>query len=186
MHRSGAAFQIITTGDITMKKIISIILTLVCALSLASCGGTESNRLEKTAAEIAKTLPEKIDLNDLDVFTNEDQTAQNILFIYGIDEDVEATLDSYFITNAHRSTDPRAIVVLFFKDAENVKDNIAAAKSGMEEIFLANLRNTTATYDPEAAKIVNAATFKEYDNALVMASFDTNGNTAVFDAIEGK
>ena len=166
-----------------MKKIIAFILTAICVLSLASCGGS-SNKLEATASDLAKTLPEKIDLNDLDVMTDEDQTAQNILFIYGIEDDVKEALDSYLITNAHRSTDPRAVVVLFFKDAENVKDSIAAAKKGIEDIFLTNLRNSTATYDPEAAKVVNAATFKEYDNALVMVSYDTNGNEAVINAIE--
>ena len=173
-----------------MKKLIAIILTLICVLSLAACGsgetGEESNVLSATAEDLAKTLPEKLDLDDLDVLTDKDQAAENILFIYGIDDAIRNTVDSYLITNTHRSTDPRSIVVLFFKDGENVKDDIAAAKKGIDEVFLKTLRNATATYDPEAAKIVNSASFKEYDNALVLASYDADGNEVVFKAVEGK
>ncbi len=172
-----------------MKKIIALILTALCVFSLASCGGgaeESANKLEVSSASLKENLPAKLDLNDLDLLTEEDAVASNILFIYGIDGTILETVDSYFITNTHRSTDPRAIAVLFFKDSENVKDNIAAAKKGIEDVFLKTLRNATATYDPESAKIVNAAAFKEYDNALVLASYDADGNTAVFDAIEGK
>ena len=173
-----------------MKKIIALILAAICLLSLAACSGEPeapaSNRLETTASQLKTNLPDKLDLSDLDVLTDEDAFAENLMFVYGIDEDIRATIDSYFITNCHRSTDPRSIVVLFFKEDGNVKENIANAKKGIEDVYLTTLKNATATYDPEAAKIANAASFKVYDNALIFASYDTDGNTAVFDAVEGK
>ena len=166
-----------------MKRTVSIILALICVLSLASCG---ANTLDKTSGEIAESLPEKIDLSELDVLTDEDEGSTDLLFfVYDLDESLGGAIESFMITNVHRNTDPRAIAVLFFKDSENVKDNIASAKACLGE-FLETRRNATATYDPESAAIVNAATFKEYDNALVMVSYDTNGNTEVFNAIEGK
>ena len=174
-----------------MKKIIALMLTLLCIFSLAACGSSDadepaSNRLEATSASLKKDLPEKLDLSDLDLLSEEDASAENLLFIYGIDSGIRETVDSYFITNSHRSTDPRAIAILFFKDSENVKEDIAAAKKGIEDVFLKTLVNATATYDPEAAKTVNSAIFKEYDNALVFISYDTEGNSQVIDAIEGK
>jgi|GEM_PF-2798358 hypothetical protein len=172
-----------------MKKIASIILVIACLLSFAACGSSEpeSNRLDTTSADIAKNLPDKLELDDLDCLTEKDSTAENLLvFIYGIDESLIEKIDSYFITNSHRSTDARAIAVIFFKDSETVKEDISSAESAIRDIYLKNLVNTTATYDAEQSKIAGAANFKLYDNALAFASYDTNGNSAVFDAIEGK
>ena len=77
-----------------MKKIIALFLIVIFTVSLASCGGTStpaestddttpvsvpdttpdtaeaSNRLDKTAASVAASLPNEIDLSDLDCLTN--------------------------------------------------------------------------------------------------------------------
>ena len=168
-----------------MKKIIAIALVILSVLALASCGETApaANRLEKTAGDIAKTLPEKIDLTDLDCLTNETDALGVLEFIYGVTEENSEKIDSYFITNTHRSTDARAVAVIFFKegtDAAVIED----VKGQIQSVFIQNLVNYTANYDPEQSKIASAASFKLYDNALVMASYDTEGNTAVFEAVE--
>ena len=170
-----------------MKKITAIIIVLVFTLSLVSCSGgeTASNRLEKPVSEISKALSEKLDLSDLDCLTNADDNAENLLlFIYGVSESELENIDSYFITNSHRSTDARAIAVIIFKDNDKVSDSISNVQANIRDIFLKNLVNTTATYDAEQAKIAGAASFKLYDNALVFASYDTEGNAQVFDAIK--
>ena len=65
-------------------------------------------------------------------------------------------------------------------DAAAIED----VKGQIQSVFIQNLVNYTANYDPEQSKIASAASFKLYDNALVMASYDTEGNTAVFEAVE--
>lgn len=170
-----------------MKKITSIVLVLFCILSLAACGAEEpaSNRLDKTSDEIAKALPDALDLSDLDCLTEKDESAETFLvFIYGLKEEMLEGIDSYFITNSHRSTDARAITVIFFKDNDKTAENIEAVKGCINDVFLKNLVNTTATYDAEQSKIASSATFKTYDNALVFASYDAEGNDAVIKAIE--
>ena len=168
-----------------MKKTVSIILVIICALSLAACGEPEvkSNRLEKTASSIAAALPSAIDLSDLDCLTNEDDRLGQLEFIYGVTTDNMEKIDSYFVTNSHRSTDARAVAVIFFKEGTEASV-IESVKTQIQDVFVKNLVNYTANYDPEQSKIAAAASFKVYDNALAFASYDTNGNTVVFDAIE--
>ncbi|MBQ7671028.1 MAG: DUF4358 domain-containing protein [Clostridia bacterium] len=195
-----------------MKKIICILLTFIFVISLAACGTTEqetdsapvdsnteteseptfdtvdtednSNVLSATADGLKASLPEKLDLSDLDVMTNGDDKLGILAFIYGVDEAAFEDIDSYFVTNSHRSTDARALAVIFFKEGTSA-DKIESVKNSIETIFVKNLVNTTATYDPEQAKIASAASFKVYDNALAFASYDTDGNAQVFEAIEG-
>lgn len=192
-----------------MKKIICLILTLIFVVSLAACGGTgsdtestvdtndteesvpvtdteedTSNVLSATADSLKASLPGKIDLSDLDLLTKEDDVLGIVSFIYGVDNAMMEKVDDYFITNSHRSTDARAIAVILFKEGTTAED-IESVKTSIETIFLKNLVNTTATYDPEQAKIASAASFKLYDNALAFASYDIDGNAQVFEAIEG-
>ncbi|MBR6917801.1 MAG: DUF4358 domain-containing protein [Clostridia bacterium] len=171
-----------------MKKIIALTLVIVAIFCLASCGSEDAaaNRLETTSEKLLGELSGKIDLSDLDLLTETNPEAKTLLmYVYGIDEELISSVDSFFITNSHRSTDARAIVVLFMKE-EGAKENIAKAKTALNDIFLKQLITTTATYDAEQAKIANSATFTEYDNALVFISYNTEGNTAVISAIEGK
>ena len=168
-----------------MKKFIAIILTALCILSLASCGGSEekANKITKSADEIRETLSKEFDLSDLDLLTNEDEFVDNILFIYGVSGELKDSVESFFITNTHRSTDARAIAV--FKMKEGAEDKVADLKNGLNNTFLANLVNMTATYDPEQAKIANSATIKTYDNAVVLVSYDPEDNSKIIEAIEG-
>ena len=190
-----------------MKKIIALFLIVIFTVSLASCGGTStpaestddttpvsvpdttpdtaeaSNRLDKTAASVAASLPNEIDLSDLDCLTNEDDTLGQLEFIYGVSGENLENIDTYFVTRSHRSTDARAVAVIFFKEGTDA-EAIEAVKGQIQEIFVKNLVNYTANYDPEQSKIAAAASFRIYDNALAFASYDTEGNTAVFDAIE--
>ncbi len=168
-----------------MKRITALVIIVVLALSLFSCGKEEvaSNRLETTAEEIAKTLPDKIDLSDMDCLTNEEDTLGLLEFVYGVSGDALKPVKSYFITNSHRSTDARAIAVIFFDEGESTAADIAAVQALIQDVYVKNLVNYTANYDPEQSKIASAASFKTYDNALVFASYDTTGNKIVFDAI---
>ena len=168
-----------------MKKIIAVILIAVCILSLASCGNEKVTKITKSVSAIKETLSAKFDLSDLDLLTNEDENSSNLLFLFGVNSGILENVDSYFITNTHRSTDARAIAVFKLKD-DAPAEAVEALKKGINDTFLTNLVNMTATYDPEQAKIVNAANFREYDNALVFVSYDTEGNEAVYNAIEGK
>ena len=194
-----------------MKKIICLLLTLIFVISLAACGTTEqetesapvesktetdsestfepvdtedtSNVLSATADGLKASLPDALDLSDLDLMTNEDDKLGILAFIYGVDDASFENIDTYFVTNSHRSTDARALAVIFFKEGTSA-DAIENVKNSIETIFVKNLVNTTATYDPEQAKIASAASFKLYDNALAFASYDTDGNARVFEAIE--
>lgn len=194
-----------------MKRIIALFLIVIFTVSLASCGGTStpaesaedtapvsvpdttpdttpdteepSNRLDKTAASLTADLPGLIDLSDTDCLTKADDTLGQLEFIYGVSGENLENIDDYFVTRSHRSTDARAVAVIFFKEGTD-SAVIEDVKGQIREIFVKNLVNYTANYDPEQSKIAAAASFKLYDNALAFASYDTEGNTAVFDAIE--
>lgn len=173
-----------------MKKITSIILALAmifALLCLVSCGKEEkaANTLNTTPESLVKTLPEKLDLSDLDIIKNGDDNEIFFPINYSIsDEDFES-IDSFVATISHRSTDARAIAVIYFKDSADRADKIAHVKEGIENGFLKTIRSTTANYDPEQNKIATAANFRVYDNALVFVSYDADGNGAVYDVIEG-
>ena len=120
-----------------MKKIVSLALVVICVLSLAACGA-KSNRLEKTASSIAASLPEAIDLSDLDCLTNEDDRLGQLEFIYGVTEENMEKIDSYFVTNSHRSTDARAVAVIFFKEGAD-SAVIESVKGQIQDVFVKNL-----------------------------------------------
>ncbi len=170
-----------------MKKFLSVLLAAVMfasVLALASCGGA-ANSLDVSVEAVKKMLPEKIDLSDMDLLTNADSGAENLLvFNYGLKEDLIPELDSYFLTVSHRSTDARAVVVIKFKESDKTAEAIESAKTSINDYFVKTLVNTTGRYDPEESKIASAASFRVYGNALSFASYDTEGNNTVFDAVE--
>lgn len=173
-----------------MKKLLSVLLAavmLASVLALASCGkgGDEPNTLDASADAVKRSLPEKIDLSDMDLLTDADPGAEDLLvFNYGLKEEILPETESYFLTNSHRSTDARAVVVIKFKASDKTAETIESVKTSINDYFVKTLVNTTGRYDAEQSKIANAASFRVYENALCFASYDTEGNAQVFDAIE--
>lgn len=165
-------------------KIISLAIAVLTALlSFASCGES-SNTLDCDIYEAAKTVSSTLEFGDATILTDKDENAEFVfMFQYGVeDEAILEAIDSYVITSPEANS-ARTIAIVKFKEGTD-KSVIEGVQKSITDVYLANLIETTAAYNVDEALIADKATFKLYDNALVLAAYDTNGNTQVFDLVK--
>lgn len=169
----------------TVKTAISALLVLctVCFL-LASCGEEASNVLTADIYAAAENVTSNLDFGDAAIMTDKDENSDFVLmYQYGVeDEATLETIEGYVITSPEANR-ARTIAIIKFKDGTDASV-IEGVQKTITDVYLANLIETTATYNADEALIADKATFKLYDNALVLAAYDADGNAQVFDLIK--
>lgn len=167
-----------------MKKIriISLVLAaVILSLSLCACGGS-SNKFD-FALEDIKTKASELDFADAEFVLSTDEYAEDtLLFQYGIDsEELISQMEGYLLTLPGTNSS-KTLVVFTFKEGTTT-ETFDEVEKILKEVYIANIINRTGLYDPTQADIANKATFTRYDNALTLVIYDTEGNTAVTDAL---
>lgn len=176
-----------------MKKIIALILCLMmCMAALAACGensdgGDAENGSSKYPPDLKMAtmmIQSKFDFEDTSFIFAEDEYSEDTLInLYGIeDEAVLEAIENFAITYPATNSS-KTYAVLLFKEGTDA-ETIEAAEQMMKDVYIASLITTNAIYDPAQSELAEKATFKVYDNALVLAIYDTEGNTEILDAVK--
>ena len=170
-----------------MKKAIRL-LSVITALSLvliifAACS-EKSNTLDGDIYAMAQTITSKLDFGDAHILSDKDDGAEfALMFQYGVEDDSVLDAISAYVITAPEANSAKTVAIITFKEGTDASV-IEGVKQTITDVYLANLIETTATYNVDEAKIADNATFKLYDNALVLAAYDTEGNSQVFDLLK--
>lgn len=165
-----------------MKKFISVILIAIFVITTtSSCGGGKSNRLEGDLKDIVAKVNESNDLSFVNFTYSTDEGAEDILFyIYGVEEDKSSLLEDYVISE--RGDSKAASFAIFrFKDGSGA--DLEAFKDAIQYYYVEGMYSLFNLYIPEEYEIAKGATYKIYDNAVVLAVYDTSGNNTIFDIV---
>lgn len=137
-----------------MKRVLTFILALTMALSLAACGGrTDDNNkgktdVDMTAQEILDTLKEKLgDSFECDITEDEDRMSG----YWGLDMDKVESWAA--MSNSNSSLNPSAAVVLKVKDGY-AQDAAALLQRGYEQIL-----SYSRMYNMDLRKVLQARLF---------------------------
>ena len=134
-----------------MKRILTFVLALTMALSLAACGGkTDDNKtdVDMTAQQIMDALKEKLG-DSFDCDTNE--TEDRMSGYWGFDMDkIE---DWAAMSNSNSSLNPSTAVIIKVKDGY-VQDAAALLQSGYEQTL-----SYSRMYNMDLQKVLQARLF---------------------------
>jgi len=139
----------------------------------------------KPAAEIAETcrgLAPCVDasfiIDSLEFLYKGDDMAEDVLyFTYGIDD--PSIIEDFAIC---QRADGRAASFAILRFAEGT--DAEALKDTLQTYYVEAMYSLFQLYIPEEYDVALGATYKIYDNAIVLAVYDTNGNTAIFDVVD--
>lgn len=165
-------------------RIFVSVIALICIVSvLSSCGENKANTLSCDIYAAAEKVTTELDFSGAHILTDKDDEAEFMLmFQYGVEDEEALEAITGYVLTAPEANSAKTFAVITFKEGTDMTV-IESVKQTVTDIYLANLIETTATYNVDEAKIADNATFKLYDNALVLAAYDTDGNTQVFDLI---
>ncbi len=171
-----------------MKRIICILLSaILCCCIFSACGEkTNENLFTKSVYDTANSIKDSFDFDDALFYDDTYEYAlDSIMFQYGIED--EAVLDSIdkFAFTVPGTNSAKTFALITFKEGTSA-ETIDSAEEAIKNVYIANLINSTAMYDMVQSEIADKATFVKYDNALLLVAYDTEGNTAVIDAVNAE
>lgn len=170
-----------------MNKFLKLTSSMVVILFVFTCFtacGEKSNTLDVDIYKAAENVTSSLDFGDAKIMSdNDDGASFTLMFQYGIEsEDILNAIEGYVVTSPEANS-ARTIAIIKFKEGTETSV-IEEVKNTITNVYLANLIETTAAYNVDEAEIADKATFETYDNALVLAAYDTNGNSQIFDLIK--
>ena len=162
-----------------MKRILTFVLALSMALSLAACGGKADDNKGKTevtmtAQEIMDTLKEKLgDSFGCDVAEAED----NISGYWGLDMGQVESWAS--MSNSNSAINPSAAVILKVKDGY-AQDAAALLQTGYEQIL-----SYSRMYNMDLQKVLQARLFVN-GNYVALLILGAQGDWEASDEVQAK
>ena len=162
------------------KKLLSLalIIAVTAALFLAACSENKGSTLTGSPKDIVRDVTSKFDFSDVEFLYKGDDMAEDVLyFSYGIDD--PSVIEDFAIC---QRADGRAASLAILKFGENV--NADELKNTLQTYYVEAMYSLFQLYIPEEYDIALGATYKIYDNAIVLAIYDTAGNTEIFNVID--
>lgn len=161
-----------------MKRIVSLLLlVLLLSLSLCSCGG-KGNRLEGNLKDIVADVTANYDFSGVKfVYSGTEEGTDMLYYSYGFDS--EEGLTDYVLCERANGKAASFIIIRFGDGitAETIKNTL---QTEYVEASYSNFQ----LYIPEQYEIDLGATYKIYDNAVVLVIYDTTGNTGVLSTVD--
>lgn len=139
---------------------------------------------DRTLRDIAPSAVEAGNFDDLALVYNDDDYASDLLeFSYGIEADLASKIASFVLTE---NTSNNSYTFAYFKfTSDATKDDIAAVKTAIDEVYVSNLKASLRTYNPEAYALCDEAVYKEYAGSLLFVICEKDAIDAVIAAVEG-
>ena len=161
-------------------KFLSVILIIAIATAfcLAACAEKKATTLTGSPKDIVRDVTSKLDFSGVEFLYKGDDMAEDVLyFTYGIDD--PSVIEDFAIC---QRADGRAASFAILKFAEGT--DAEALKETLQLYYVEAMYSLFQLYIPEEYDIALGATYKIYDNAIVLAVYDTKGNTEVFDIVD--
>jgi hypothetical protein len=169
------------TGRTDMKKVkiiaIALILSLATALCLSGCG-QKTLSLTGDLRDIVADVTSQFDFEGVEFIYSDDELAGDILyFSYGFDD---ISLFEDYVLCQRASGRAASFIIIRFKDGADVD----AIKETLQINYVEAMYSLFELYIPEEYDIALGASYKIYDNAIVLAVYDTQGNEGIFSAVD--
>ncbi len=156
---------------------IALIIAIATALCLAGCGAKPTN-LTGDLKDIVADVTSQFDFEGVEFIYSDDELAEDILyFSYGFD-DISFFED--YVLCQRASGRAASFIIIRFKDGADVE----AVKETLQSNYVEAMYSLFELYIPEEYDIALGATYKMYDNALVLAVYDTEGNGDIFAVVD--
>jgi len=162
------------------QKLLSLILiiTVTAALFLAACSEKKADLLTGNLKDVVRDVTSEFDFSGVEFLYKGDDMAEDVLyFTYGIDD--PSIIEDFAIC---QRADGRAASFAILRFAEGT--DAEALKDTLQTYYVEAMYSLFQLYIPEEYDVALGATYKIYDNAIVLAVYDTNGNTAIFDVVD--
>jgi hypothetical protein len=161
-----------------MKKTISCLLALILIFSLVACGASKPTRLTSNLKDIVRDVTATFDFEGVEFYYSDSAEGEDLLyFSYGFDD---ASLFEDYVLCMRGSGRAASFVIIRFKDGADAQ----AIKDTLQTYYVEAMYSLFQLYIPEEYDIAKGATYKIYDNAVVLAVYDTEGNEAIFDVVD--
>ena len=167
-----------------MKKFLVLVTTVFMLFAASACSSTQNNEtteagndLKGSLSELVAKVCEKYDFSpESFVYSGSDDAADVLYLVYGVEN--PDILEDYVL---YQRGDAKAatFAVFRFKDGTE-KATITEFKDAIQYYYVEGMYKDFKLYNPDEYKIAEGASYKQYDNALVLAVYDTDGNNGIF------
>ncbi len=156
---------------------IALIIAIATALCFTGCGQKTPN-LTGDLHDIVADVTSQFDFEGVEFIYSDDELAEDILyFSYGFDD---ISLFEDYVLCQRASGRAASFIIIRFKEGADVE----AIKETLQYNYVESMYSLFELYIPEEYDIALGASYKVYNNALVLAVYDTDGNEDIFAVVD--
>lgn len=183
----------------TKKQWVCLFTMGILCVSLAACGGDTKEDdakgrssdaaavtvLQASAKEIAAKVQSGVELTGASWIASDEPDADlTLMFNYGVEEDEQVdAIEDYVLSTITSNDYPYYFGVIRCKEGTD-KAVIDAIAETVRNSYPQDVIHQMAKYNGAWSAVAEGFTLKTYDNGVVVAAYDTEGNDAVISLVE--